>query len=217
MDMAKLYNNRFPKDEHRRKQEVWEQIVKNFLQKYVHTNDTVVDIACGFGEFINNIKCSKKIAIDINPESVKYVNKDVEMLHGDCISVLKNSNIKADVIFTSNFLEHLPNRGGLEQLLTEIYNSLNENGRYMILGPNLRYLPGKYWDYYDHTLGITHLSLIEVLNLFNFNVQLCIDKFLPYTIKSNFPTHPLLVKTYIKFPIVWPVFGKQFFIIATKK
>jgi len=39
---------------------------------------------------------------------------------------------------------------------------------------------------------------------------------LPYTTQGALPTHPLLVKAYLKLPLVWPLLGKQFFIVARK-
>jgi hypothetical protein len=40
---------------------------------------------------------------------------------------------------------------------------LRPGGRIIALGPNIRYLPGKYWDFYDHYLALTELSLGEVM------------------------------------------------------
>ena len=35
----------------------------------------------------------------------------------------------------------------------------------VVLMPNIRYLAGRYWDYLDHHLPLTHLSLSEALEL----------------------------------------------------
>ena len=34
-------------------------------------------------------------------------------------------------------------------------------------------------------------------------------RFLPYTTKSRFPQHPLLVRAYLAFPPAWLVLGRQ--------
>ena len=125
-------------------------------------------------------------------------------------------NIKADVIFTSNFLEHLPNKVILEKFLDEAMNTLKPGASLIIMGPNLRYLAGRYWDYYDHHLGLTHLSLAEVLMLKNFKIETCIDRCLPFTTQSSLPTHPLFVRLYLLMPVAWRFFGKQFLIVAKK-
>jgi hypothetical protein len=94
--------------------------------------------------------------------------------------------------------------------------ALKPGGKYLILGPNLRYLPGQYWDFYDHHLGLTHLSLSEALQLKGFNIESCIDRFLPFTTQGALPTHPYLVWAYFKIPLVWKLLGKQFFVVAQK-
>jgi len=121
-----------------------------------------------------------------------------------------------DVVFTSNFLEHLPNKKTLDSFLDEVKAVLKPSGKYIILGPNLRYLPGEYWDFYDHHLGLTHLSLSEALKLKGFEIEVCIDRFLPYTTQGSSLTHPFFIWLYLRLPLAWKIFGKQFFIIARK-
>jgi len=215
-NLAALYRNRFPENEMARKNAIWKVLAHDYLQKFIKSSGTVVDVACGYGEFINNIRAKRKIGIDLNPEAVKFLNQDVEF--NECAAAKLSSviNSGADTIFTSNFLEHLPDKQSLDRFLDQVLLSLKPGGSYIILGPNLRYLPGKYWDFYDHHLGLTHLSLSEVLRLKGFHIDLCIDRFLPYTTQGSLPTHPFLVKLYLKFPFVWKFFGKQFFIVARK-
>ena len=55
------------------------------------------------------------------------------------------------MVFTSN-LQHLPDKATLELLLDQALLAMKPGGRLLILGPNLRYLPGQYWDFYDHHL-----------------------------------------------------------------
>lgn len=44
--------------------------------------------------------------------------------------------------FTSNFFEHLPNESALGTLLEELHTVLRTGGKFIIMGPNLRYLQG---------------------------------------------------------------------------
>lgn len=221
-NVTQLYKNRFSDQEEERRKAIWWVITHDFLQKFVEESDTVIDPACGYGEFISYVHAKRKIAMDMNSDSGQCVNKDVEFHQGNCLDLLKEFPETADIVFTSNFLEHLPDKKSLETLLTGVWGALKSEkdgkaGRYLILGPNLRYIPGRYWDYYDHNLGLTHLSLIEALRLFEFEIEYCLDKFLPYTVKSALPTHPFLVKMYLHFPLAWRILGSQFFIIARKK
>jgi hypothetical protein len=78
-------------------------------------------------------------------------------------------------------------------------------------------VPGAYWDFWDHFIPITELSLSEVLKMKGFSIQSSIPRFLPYSM-SNGRTPPLLlVKLYLKLPPLWPLFGKQFLVVGRKK
>lgn len=215
-DLSKLYRARFPESELQRKNAIWRVICNGFLQRFIAPGDTVVDIACGYGEFLNNINAGKKIAVDLNAEAKRYLAAGVEFhqLHATEFAAIMES--RADVVFTSNFLEHLPDKHALELFLDQVLLALKPGGIYLVLGPNLRYLPGQYWDFYDHNLGLTHLSLIEVLQMKGFGIETCIPRFLPFTTQGALPTHPFLVWVYLRLPAVWKVLGRQFFIVARK-
>ena len=214
--LAELYRNRFPEKELARKNEVWKVICANYFQKFIAPSATVVDVACGYGEFINNISAGEKIGVDLNRDSRQHLASDVRFVHLSATELASQLEGEADVVFTSNFLEHLPDKNTLELLLEQIKLTLKPGGLYLIMGPNLRYLPGEYWDFYDHHLGLTHASLCEVLAIKGFAVEQCVDRFLPYTTRGALPTHPLLVRAYLALPLAWRFLGKQFFIVARK-
>jgi SAM-dependent methyltransferase len=216
-ELAELYRIRFEDAFLPRKREIWKVLCDDFFQQFVRPDDTVVDVACGYGEFINSIKAKTRIAVDLNPDTRKFLNADVEFHSIPAGAVSTIGKGRADVLFTSNFLEHLPDKAALDGFLEEVSATLKPGGRYLILGPNLRYLPGEYWDFYDHHLGLTHLSLSEALELKGFKIERCLDKFLPYTTQGSLPTHPMLVRLYLRVPLAWKFLGKQFFIVATRK
>lgn len=215
-ELSELYQIRFAQEELPRKNAIWQEICSGFIQRFIKPSDTVVDVACGYGEFLNNIQAREKIAVDLNPDARKFLQEDVEFHHCAATALGNVVQGRADAVFTSNFLEHLPDKPTLDVFLDQVLLALKPGGRYLILGPNLRYLPGEYWDFYDHHLGLTHLSLSEALKLRGFEVEVCIDRFLPYTTQGALPTHPLLVRAYLKVPFAWRLLGKQFFIVARK-
>jgi len=215
-NLSELYRIRFAKEQLPRKNSIWKVICQDYLQNFIDPADTVVDIACGYGEFLNNISAKKKIAVDLNPDARQFLERNIEFYQCPAIELGNFIKGSADVVFTSNFLEHLPNKYVLDEFLGQVLFAMKPGAKYIILGPNLRYLPGEYWDYYDHHLGLTHLSLCEALRLKGFNVETCIDRFLPFTTQGSLPTHPFLVKIYLKLPWVWRFFGKQFLIVARK-
>jgi SAM-dependent methyltransferase len=215
-ELSDLYRIRFADAMLPRKNAIWRVICEDYLQRFVRPTDTVVDIACGYGEFINNIACARKIAVDLNPDARRFLAADVEFRECAATEVATVVDGAADVVFTSNFLEHLPDKAVLSRFLEQVHQALKPGGRYVILGPNLRYLPGQYWDFFDHHLGLTHQSLAEALRLKGFEIELLIDRFLPYTTQGALPTHPLLVKAYLKVPAAWKLLGKQFLVVARK-
>jgi SAM-dependent methyltransferase len=215
-DLSELYRIRFAEAELPRKSAIWKVICEGFLQRFVDRSAVVVDVACGYGEFLNNIAAGRKIAVDLNLDAKKFLEPRVEFHQRRATELAEVVPGVADVVMTSNFLEHLPDKKTLEDFLDQVLAALKPGGRYLVLGPNLRYLPGQYWDFYDHHLGLTHLSLCEVLRLRGFDIELCIDRFLPFTTQGALPTHPWLVWIYLRVPLAWKLLGKQFFIVATK-
>jgi SAM-dependent methyltransferase len=212
--LSELYRNRFPEQGLARKAQIWQVLCRHYFQRFIDPASTVADLACGYGEFINNIRAGRKIAIDLNADARDHLADDI-LFHQ--VSAAELSSVvdgEADVIFTSNFLEHLPDKATLESLLDQVRSALRPGGRFIIMGPNLRCLPGEYWDFYDHSLGLTDRSLSEVLTLKGFQVETCVGRFLPYTTQGALPTHPFLVRLYLGVPLVWRFFGKQFFIVA---
>ena len=45
---------------------------------------TVLDLGCGYGEFINNIENSERHGMDLNPDSIDYLDKTVVFHEQDC-------------------------------------------------------------------------------------------------------------------------------------
>ena len=215
-DLAELYKIRFTEDQLARKNEIWQVICQNFLQKLINPTSTVVDIACGYGEFINNIVAARKIAVDMNPDTRAFLSPGVEFHQCNALLIDKELLGCADIVFTSNFLEHLPSKDVLNEFLQQVMGLLKPGGKYIILGPNLRYIPGLYWYFYDHHLGLTHLALIEALLMQGFKPEICIDRFLPYTTQNRLPNHPWLVRLYLQIPWIWKIMGRQFLIVVSK-
>jgi hypothetical protein len=119
------------------------------------------------------------------------------------------------VVFSSNFLEHLPDKQAVLDCLAECRRVLRERGLFITLMPNIRYLPGRYWDYFDHHTPLSHLSLAEALRMSGFSVVRTIPRFLPYTVKQRtMPRSVLLLRAYLGMPFVWPLLGRQMLVVA---
>lgn len=67
----------------------------------------VLDLGCGYGQFINHIQCGSKFGMDLNPSSASYLNPGVRLLQQDCLQEWDLDFQSLDVVFTGNFFEPL--------------------------------------------------------------------------------------------------------------
>ena len=195
---------------------VWAVLVSDCFQRYVRATDSVLDLGCGYGEFINAVRCGTKRAMDLNPDAPRYLGSDVELLRQDCATRWALNDASLDVVFASNFFEHLPDKSALGRTLDEARRCLRPGGRLVVMGPNIKYLAGKYWDFWDHHLPLTEASLSEALVTRGFAVDVCRDRFLPYTAIGAPQYPPVMVRAYLRLPLAWRIFGKQFLVVARR-
>ena len=195
---------------------VWKILCKDFFSQYIDKESIVLDLGAGWGEFSKNIIAKQKFAMDLNPDCGQRIKGIANFIQQDCSIKWPLEDASLDVVFTSNFLEHLPSKHAIDLSLKEAYRCLKSGGKIICVGPNIRYLPGLYWDYWDHYVPITDGSIAEALKLCGFRINTLVPRFLPYTM-SNGSNPPLFaVKIYLKMRFLWPLFGKQFLVIAQK-
>ena len=215
-DLESIYINRYePNAEYRRA--VWQVLVSSFFSRFLSPDFTVLDLGCGYGEFINAVHVKKRLGMDMNPAVRAKLDTDVQFFLQDSaqpwLGVPDNS---IDVVFTSNFLEHLPDKACVARTLREAYRCIKPGGRLIVMGPNAKYLGGLYWDFWDHAIPITDNSLAEVLRANGFSTEICQGRFLPFTMSSRRRYPLVLVKIYLGIPFLWPYLGRQFLVVAKK-
>lgn len=213
-DLQKIYAARFSGHEAYRN-EVWKILTAEFFSKWIKADHTILDLGCGYGEFSNNVAAKKKYAMDLNPSARSYVVGDVELLQQDCSQTWPLATNSLDTVFTSNFFEHLPTKQALQATLGEAHRCLKPGGRLIALGPNIKYLPGRYWDFFDHYLALTELSLAEAMGMSGFNTE-ATAQFLPYSMSQGHEPPLWTLRLYLRMPWVWGWFGHQFLVIGTK-
>lgn len=214
-ELQQEYQRRFVKIAQYRRR-VWRVLVKSYFQAKVGKNQDILDLGCGWGEFINQVEAKRKYAMDLNPDAGTHLSPDIEFLHQDCSQAWEIPDESLDVVFTSNFLEHLFSKESLSQTLSEAYRCLKPGGKIICLGPNLRYTGGSYWDFFDHHLPLTDASMSEILELKGFQVDTCIPRFLPYTMANGRQLPLWTVSLYLSLPFAWKILGKQFLVTASK-
>lgn len=212
--LQKLYAQRFPASEERKREELW-KVLCEYFQRWISTDATVLDLGAGGGEFINNIRAARRIAVDANPALPSRLRDGVEPLvctFDDLGSKIEDGTV--DVCFASNVFEHLRSADELLSILQTVRSFLAPEGRLIILQPNIRAVGAAFWDFVDHSLPLTETGMSEALRVSGFEPEICRARFLPYTTKGRLPSRPFLVRAYLRFPPIHRILGGQMLIVA---
>jgi SAM-dependent methyltransferase len=210
-----IYAHRFDSEAAAAKNGVWREVVR-YLQRWVPSTGAVLDVACDEGYFIRNIQAAERWASDVRDVShslasgVRFVAVDAREISGSV------PHDHFDVVFMSNYLEHLPSSMDVMRQMRDVSRILRPGGRLIVLQPNIRYVGAAYWDFIDHQTPLTEHSLAEAARLAGLEIEKVIPRFLPYTTKSRLPQHPLLVRWYLKLPLAWRIMGRQTLLIARR-
>lgn len=214
--LSQIYQERFSPEVRGQRVKLWKTLCEHWFQHYVHPDATILDLAAGQCEFINQIHGAHKIAVDLNDDVRIFAAPDVQVVIAWSHDMHDIADASVDVVFVSNFFEHLPSKAAFIDTLREIRRVLKIGGKLLILQPNIRFLNGEYWDFVDHYLPLTDRTLVEALGLVNMHVDEVAPRFLPYTTRSSIPQHTALVRLYLMIPFVWRWMGKQAWVVASK-
>jgi len=210
-----VYSRRFAGIEQRRA-EVWQTLARHYFNRWVKPTDAVVDVGAGYCEFINHISAAHKYALDSNPATTHKAAPGVTVLSQAATQPWSMPAESVDVVFSSNFFEHLPTKEDFAQCLAEAYRVLRPQGLLIALGPNIRFCYDVYWDFVDHHLPLSDRSMVEALEIAGFHMERVRPRFLPFTMSDRVPRRPFLVRLYLMFPLAQRLWGKQFLVIARK-
>jgi SAM-dependent methyltransferase len=214
-DLQRLYDTRFAgKSAYR--QAVW-QVLCGFFSRWIGPRDAVLDLGCGWCEFINAVQCGRKFAMDLNPDAENHTSAEVTLLRQDCSATWQLPDESLDVVFSSNFFEHLPTKDALESTFLEAHRTLKPGGRFIAMGPNIKYVPGAYWDFIDHHVPLTERSVLELMRKCGFEEEFCLDRFLPYTMSQGQQYPTWMLRIYLTLPFAWRFWGKQFLVVGQKQ
>jgi SAM-dependent methyltransferase len=187
VEVEAIYQRRFGPDLVFR-QGMWRVLCSRFFQRYqryVPRDSTVLEIGAGYCEFINSIAASRKIAVDLNPDTHLYASPDVRTIETSSTDLAAIPSGSVDLAFASNFFEHLT-RGDIILTMREVARVLKPTGRFLILQPNIS----------------------------AFQVTRTIVRFLSFTIKVRLPRLLFIVRLYPHMPIILRILGQQTFVVA---
>jgi SAM-dependent methyltransferase len=212
--LAAQYRRRFEREQAGR-DAVWRVLVDAWFSRYVDGAQAVLDLGCGWGAFINRVAVPRRYGIDLNADAARHLDDDVVLLHQSAADPWPLPDGSLDLVFTSNFLEHLPSRDAVLAALGEAFRCLRPGARIVCLGPDIRYAKGRYWNFFDHVIPLTARSLCEALELAGFRPERVIDRFLPYTLAGRRPPPAFAIRAYLRLRPAWRLLGRQFLVVAT--
>src|SRR4029453_8967217 len=119
-------------------------------------------------------------------------------------------------VFMINSLEPLDGAEAVVEQLRIVRALLRPDGRVIVLQPNIRLVGPRYWDFIDHRVAITDRSLLEAGELPGIPAERLVTRFLPYSTKGRLPTHPLLVRAYLRLRPAWLLMGRQSLFVGVR-
>ena len=105
--LSKIYQLRFSGQEEYRNA-IWQILVRDFFSKWIKKGSVILDLGCGYGEFINNVLDCERHAMDLNPDTRDSLEKKVAFHEQDCSQAWPLKSDSIDLIFTSNFSNTFP-------------------------------------------------------------------------------------------------------------
>lgn len=201
---------RFPYDP--RRAAVWKAICRH-LQPWVATQEDLLDLGAGYGDFSREIRSGRKWALEQNGGLVKYWCKSVTPLIQSASDPWPLESGSLGTVLASNFFEHFTLEQGAE-ILAEARRVLRSGGRLIIVQPNFRLEPRRYFDDYTHRTAFTDNGFRDFLLASGWKILHSEPRFLPFSMKSKLPTAEWLVRLYLALP--FRPWAGQFLVVAEK-
>jgi SAM-dependent methyltransferase len=194
-----------------RRDVLWQTLCRHYFKRLIPADACVLDLGCGYGNFINNVVARRRIAIDSWPDFPHYLDPEVEAVVGSVTDLDFLQDGSVDFAFASNLFEHLT-QTDFATVLASLRRKLSPTGELTILQPNYRYAYREYFDDYTHIAVYSHTSLSDFLQANDYDILHVAPRFMPLTVKSRMPVSPLLIRAYLASPV--KPLGKQMLIRA---
>lgn len=200
--------------EHPARQGVW-RVITDYLAPWIPANADVLEIGAGHCHWINAVRASTRLAVDLWPEVGRFAAAGVETRVMDAARDLRSLPAgHFDVVLASNVLEHFE-PDVANRIAADVAALLKPGGRFLIIQPNYRYAYRNYFDDYTHRAVFTHVSLANMLRSHGFSIAVSKPRFLPYSMRNVRGSVPAwLVRAYLHSPVK-PGAG-QMLIVATR-
>jgi SAM-dependent methyltransferase len=194
----------------RERAHVWREIAR-YVRRDAHDVGVAIELGPGYCDFINAFPADRKIAFDLNPETRNYANPEVDLRIEDASHLSDLPPGSVDLIFASNFLEHLA-EAEVKLLLSSARGALSRRGRLILLQPNHRLCADHYFDDPTHKTIFDDRNIESWLERSRLRLNRIVPGLLPFSMKSRLPKWPLLVRAYLNSPI--RPMGAQMYVVA---
>lgn len=212
-----IYKTRFGEQERISRIELWRVLCRHWFPKFIAGDAAVLDLGAGYCEFINNIACGERIAIDHNADSALHAAPGVRFIEAELREGLRQlADGSVDCVVASNVFEHLETHGILFDCLRESRRVLKPGGQLIVMQPNFSVVREHFYDFCDHILPLTASGMVEAMETTGYQIEYVRKRFLPYTTKSRYPRWTWAVWLYLKLPFFQQFMGGQFFIVGQK-
>jgi SAM-dependent methyltransferase len=191
---------------------VWRAIAAHVARDAPGAND-VLELGAGFCDFINAFPAKNRIAFDLNPGMRAHAHPGVDLRIADCRGLTGLATESFDLIFASNFLEHL-SYADVEALLGRALVVLRPAGRLILIQPNFHRCPTHYFDDPTHQTVFHEENIPALLVAQGFHVVKLHPGLLPFSMNSWLPKSGLLTRLYLASPI--KPLGAQMYVVAQK-
>ena len=205
------HSTRFTPDP--RREILWQTLVAHEFQKQIPAAGVVLELGAGYGHFINAVQARRRIAVDVWPGMASHLAPGVEGIITDISQLDAIADNPIDYVFCSNCFEHVSQQK-LIDCLAQLRRKMKPGATLNIVQPNFKYCAREYFDDYTHVTIYTEQGLADLLAAQGFKIARCVARFMPFSIKSNKPVWPWLIRLYLSSP--FKPFGKQMFISVVR-
>lgn len=190
---------------------VWQALWRYYFSRLIGPDDCVLDLGCGYGDFINSVSARRRLALDVWSGMPGHVASGVEAHVGPLTDLGWIEDGTVDFVLASNVFEHV-SQADFGACLRQLETKLTAKGTLAILQPNYRYAYREYFDDFTHVSVYSHVSLADFLTANGWRVTRTAPRFLPLTVKSRLPVSPGLIGAYLRSP--FKPMGKQMLVLA---
>ena len=183
-----------------KRQVVWDALWRYYFRRLVPADGCVLDLGCGYGDFINAVEARRRIALDLWDGFPAHLKPGIESIVAPVTNLSRIDEESVDFAFASNLFEHI-SQADFATTLDALRPKLTKRGSLAILQPNYRYAYREYFDDYTHVAIYSHTSIADFLSAHGWEVIDVQPRFLPLTVKSRLPVWPPLIGAYLKSPV----------------